>query len=180
MPISLPRAALALGLLLTPATVLAQEGDKPAPAATPTATVKATHGAWTVLCSTKDAGACAMEQKGKDADGKDMMLVRIARIEPRDTPQGTVDSVITALVPLGVMLKPGLGVQIDSGEATRGAFELCDRNGCVLQSPMPAAMVQSMKKGVTAKFSMVAPPKKEIVVELSLSGFTAAYNALKE
>jgi invasion protein IalB len=174
MPISLPRAALALGLLLTPAALAAQEGDKPS------STVKSTHGAWSVICSTAENGACAMEQAGKDGEGKDVMLARIARIKPRDTPQGSVDTVITVLVPLGVMLKPGLGVQIDSGEATRGAYELCDRNGCVLQSPMPAAMVSSMKKGVTAKFTMVAPPNKEIVSSLSLSGFTAAFNALKK
>jgi invasion protein IalB len=172
---TLSRAALALGLLAAPLALSAQETDKPKPISE----IKATHGAWNIVCATA-SDACAMEQKGQDAEGKDMLLARIARIDPRDTPQGTIDTVITVLVPLGVMLKPGLGVQIDGGEATRGAFELCDRNGCVLQSPIPAALVASMKKGVAAKFSMVAPPQKEIVVSLSLSGFTAAYNALKK
>jgi invasion protein IalB len=172
---ALPRAALALGLLITPFALCAQEGDKPKP----TTELKATHGAWDVICSTVN-GACAMEQKGQDGEGKDLLLARIARIEPRDTPQGTIDTVITVLVPLGVMLKPGLGVQIDSGEVTAGAYELCDRNGCVLQSPMPAAMVAAMKKGVSAKFVMVAPPNRKVVTSLSLSGFTAAFNSIQK
>lgn len=172
---ALPRAALALGLLIAPFAVSAQEGDKPKS----TTELRATHGAWSVICSTVN-GACAMEQKGKDADGKDLLLARIARIEPRDTPQGSIDTVITVLVPLGVMLKPGLGVQVDSGEVTTGAYELCDRNGCVLQSPMPAAMVAAMKKGVSAKFTLTAPPQRKVVTSLSLSGFTAAFNSLKK
>jgi invasion protein IalB len=41
-------------------------------------------------------------------------------------------------------------------------------------------MVAAMKKGVNAKFSMVLPPNKRVDSTLSLSGFTAAYNALSK
>lgn len=175
MSISLPRAALALGLLLTPAVVFAQEADKPKPKAE----IRATHGAWNLVCSTTTE-ACAMEQNGKGPDGSDIMVVNIRKITPRDTPQGSVDTVMSVLVPLGVLLQPGLGIQIDSGEKIRGGFAQCERSGCLLEAPMPPAMVAGMKKGVTAKFTIMVPPKNEIEVPISLSGFTAAFNALKK
>lgn len=177
MPISLPRAALALGLLLTPAALMAQEADKPAPAAELKTT---THGAWTVVCSTDAKARCVMEQIGKTAEGQDILMARLQHVPPQDSPEGTINTVISVQVPLGVMLQAGLALQIDSGKASAVGYTRCSQDGCFMQSPLPGAMVAAMKKGVNAKFSMVLPPNKRVDSTLSLSGFTAAYNALSK
>jgi invasion protein IalB len=172
---ALPRAALALGLLITPFALCAQEGDKPKPQAE----IRATHGAWNLVCSTTSE-RCAMEQAGKDADGNDVLIVNIRKITPRDTPDGSLDTVISVLVPLGVLLEPGLGIQIDGGKTISGRFVQCERSGCLMEAPMPPQMVAAMKKGVTAKFIMAIPPNRRVEAPVSLSGFTAAFNSIQK
>jgi invasion protein IalB len=178
MLISLRTAALVLGLATAPFAAAAQTA---APTAAPSAeaVTKTQMGAWSLVCA--QAGApCLMEQTGAGPDGNDLVKAQLRKIDPQETPQGTVDTVFTVFVPLGVLLKAGLAVRIDGGEELRGPYDICDRNGCVLQTVLPAAMVAQMKKGVTAKFTMIAPPNKEMASSLSLSGFTAAYGALKK
>ena len=45
-----------------------------------------------------------------DFRGKDILIVNIRKIAPRDTPQGTVDTVMSVLVPLGVASGFGTGL----------------------------------------------------------------------
>lgn len=138
--------------------------------------VKATHGSWNIVCAPN--GDCAMEQVGKNPEGGDVLRARIIRIQPRDTPQGTLDTLFTAVAPLGVALRPGLAVQIDGGPLQRMPFEICDRNGCIVQTLVPAAFIDNMKKGVKATFGLTAPNNQQISTEINLSGFTKAYNTL--
>lgn len=170
MSISLRRAALALALAASPFAASAQDQTvKPE--------VKATYGDWSLICVPQ--GACAMEQKGKNAEGGDVLLARITKIPPRDTPQGTLDTLFSALAPLGVSLRAGLAVQVDGGPVQRMPFEVCDRNGCVVQTLVPAAFIDQLKKGVKANFTLTAPNNQQVTTEISLSGFTKAFNEIK-
>ena len=60
----------------------------------------------------------------------------------------------------------------------RAPYRVCDRQACVVQEPIAEEVVNQFKRGNIAKMSMAAPPSRIIPVEISLSGFTAAYNAL--
>ena len=84
-------------------------------------------------------------------------------------------------VPLGVFLREGLSLQIDSSEAQRGQFSICLSEGCLMRERLPNAMVSALKKGAVAKFGFVVPQGQggqQYDIDISLSGFTAAYNAL--
>lgn len=173
MHFALRRAALAIALLAAPAAGFAQDATPQAPQLKKTAT----HGSWDVICA--DNGDCSMQQTVEGPGGGPFMLARITRTAQRDTPGGKVESVLEILVPLRVALPAGLSIQIDGGKPQRAPFNYCQPSGCVLQTPMPVAMVASMKKGVNAKVDVLMMPKTPVSVQLSLSGFTKAYNSLK-
>ncbi|MDF2233069.1 invasion associated locus B family protein [Albimonas sp. CAU 1670] len=145
--------------------------------------VVATHGDWTILCL-DGKPPCIMRQLGYNADGREVMELSIRRIPPQQTQQGTVEAVMDVRVPLGVFLREGLSLQIDSAESQRAQFSICLSEGCLMRQPIPNAMVSAMKKGAVAKFGFVVPQGgqggTEFNIDISLSGFTAAYNALAE
>lgn len=162
------------------------DANQPAPAAqgqrpaAPQPQVVATHGDWSILCLNGQP-PCIMRQIGYNADGRDIMEISIRRIEPQQTQQGTVEAVMDVRVPLGVLLREGVGVQIDTSKPQRGQYSICLNEGCLMREPLPNAMIASMKKGAAATFNFVAPQGQgmsKMEAKISLSGFTAAYNAL--
>lgn len=168
-------AALALALAALPA--VAQD---PA-AGGGEVEVTRTDGDWQTVCRV-GGSPCFIRQRGKAADGQEVTEMSIRKVPPQQTEQGTVESVINVIVPLGVLLQQGLSIQIDAAEPQVGGFALCAPDGCVLREPLPNAMVEGFRRGVTAKISFAVPGAEApqvISADISLRGFTAAYGALQ-
>lgn len=147
----------------------------------PRQVVTQTFEAWNIVCLNGEP-PCVMRQAGETAEGQEIMEVSIRRIEPQQTQQGTVEAVMDVRVPLGVLLREGLSVQVDDSEAQRGAYTICVVDGCLMREPLPNAILNQLKKGAKAQFSFVAPQASgatRMAADLSLNGFTAAYNALQ-
>ncbi|MGG7568007.1 invasion associated locus B family protein [Rhodovulum sp. DZ06] len=177
MPISMRRAALAVALAAA-APALAATGAAAQDQQAPRLEKKATHGAWDVVCAPN--GACAMTQTGKSPDGQDMLKVTLRKVPEVTADSGqTVDTVFVAVSPLGVMLRAGMALQVDGGQVERLPYEACDRGGCIVQTLVLPKFVDNFKKGVTATFTLTIPGNKQVSTDISLSGFTAAYNSLK-
>ncbi|MGM0583741.1 MAG: invasion associated locus B family protein [Pseudomonadota bacterium] len=181
-------AAAAAALTLTLGAVQAQEqqqqeqaGEAPVrQTQQPSVEVTATHGDWEVACVDGEA-PCIMRQVGS-TEGQEVMEVSLRRIEAQQTQQGTVEAVMDIRVPLGVLLREGVSIQIDDGEAQRGAFSICVPNGCLMREPLPNAFVTQLKRGITAKTSFALARNGEsqrLEVPISLNGFTAAYDSLE-
>lgn len=158
---------LLLGTLLTPLAGHAQEQK-----------VKATHGSWQVICL-GDTDACAMQQVGKSPKGEDAMVVRISKVEAKDNNGGNIPATIEVVAPLGVILPAGLRVQIDGGEVRGTGFQVCLQNGCLAQDSMNDQFLADLRKGSTAKMTVVVPRQGEVPINISLSGFTKAFGSLK-
>lgn len=171
---TLRRAALALALAAASAApAMAQEGGKGG-------LVKgAQHGDWTMFCA-PEGGPCVMEQTGRTADGKELLHLRLIKIKPQKTPQGTADTVLNGRVPLGVLLGGGLAVSVDGGKELRMPYEVCGKAGCVVQTLVLNDFIAAFKKGVKATFTVrVGKKAQPISTEISLKGFTKAYNSMK-
>ncbi|TYO89628.1 invasion associated locus B family protein [Oceanicella actignis] len=153
------------------------EAPKTAPAA-PREVEVARHGDWRVVC-VPEGKPCVMLQDGFNAQGQKIMQVRIRKIPPQQTQAGTVEAAMQVAVPLGVLLPAGVRIQIDRDKPLVAGYTICDRGGCILQQPAPNRLIAAMKKGAKATFTIVAPPNREIPVDISLTGFTAAWNALE-
>ena len=170
-------AALALvaagGLGSAPAS--AQESA----ASEPQLVVTETHADWEIVCVGGEA-PCAMRQFGMAGDQRALQMT-VRRIEARQTEQGTVESVINVAVPIMVDLTQGLRIQVDEAEPATAAYRFCSREACEVRTPVPNALVDSFKRGAAATLSFVylaSGQPQRVEVPVSLSGFTAAYEAL--
>ncbi len=154
-------------------TEAAPEADAPAEEA-PQVTVTE-HGDWEVRCETT-SGNCFMYQLARNGAGNPVAEIRIVRLPD----QGEAAAGVTVITPLGSLLSEGLVLQVDDAEARQYPFNWCVRSGCFSQFGMTAAEVTAMRAGTVARLRIVAvsAPDQPVILEVSLTGFTAAHNAL--
>ena len=108
-----------------------------------------------------------------------MLEVRIRKLNDVKTKDGKpIPAAIQITTPLGTLLRPGIKVQIDSGEATAGAYEVCVPSGCVVRDAMSEEYLARLRSGAKATMSFGLLQLGEITAVISLSGFTKAYGAL--
>lgn len=138
-----------------------------------------TNGDWEVVCSEADRNVCAIRQIGKGSDGNDVLAVTIRSLDGVTAENGQrVPAAIDIVTPLGVALRAGVRVTIDSGEPRAAPYEVCVPSGCLVRSPMSDEFVSAMKRGSTATVTVVSTQQGEVKVPISLRGFTASYDAL--
>ncbi|MGF1552389.1 MAG: invasion associated locus B family protein [Paracoccaceae bacterium] len=172
MPRTIGARRLALATLLAALTLPAgaqEAGDE----------LRATYGDWQVRCAT-GTDRCAIAQVGQGPQGNDVLEVRVRKLDGATGPNGeTFPAAIQILTPLGVALKAGVRVQVDGNEQRAAAFEVCAQGGCIVREPMQSDFLNELKGGATATLTIVAAPRREIVVPISRSGFTRAFNEIQ-
>ena len=75
----------------------------------------------------------------------------------------------------------GLGFRVDSGEMRGYPFSFCAPVGCFSRLGFTQAELNGMKRGNKATVQLLpfgGDPKKPVQLEISLSGFTAAFDEL--
>lgn len=138
--------------------------------------LKATHGDWEIRCI-EGSSTCAMSQVGKTNDGKRAILVTIQRLKGAKADNGTpVPAAMTVQAPLGILLPYGVRLKIDADQVVPLPLSRCVPAGCISQAPMLDEAVNKMKKGSKAVYGFFLD--KEILVNVSLRGFTKAFNTL--
>jgi invasion protein IalB len=120
------------------------------------------------------------------ADGKKACIMRqvvlangqfLGSFLLRDDPGQESRLLAIAAVPLGVLLPFGLTWQIDGGKPIRVPYMLCDPQSCATQLVVNEAYVASLKKGSTLKLTAKTRQNKDLVINITLAGFTSAYDA---
>ena len=94
----------------------------------------------------------------------------------RDDPGQESRLLAVAAVPLGVLLPFGLTWQIDGAKPIRVPYMLCDPTSCATQLVINEQYVNSLKKGNTLKLTAKNRQNQDLTIEITLSGFTAAYD----
>lgn len=85
--------------------------------------------------------------------------------------------VVRALVPLGLLLRPGVRFGVDQGQPQPGAYAICLPNGCFAENTaITPAFVDSMKKGTTLNLSVQNQAGAEVVFAVPLEGFGKAFD----
>lgn len=134
-------------------------------------------GNWTLRCmSVSDAAAkkCEMVQVlGDTQSGRDVLLVAIGY------PVGQSRPVAWMILPLGVLLPPGLGLKIDQGEVKGLPYRSCDTGGCATPWPLTDEDVAALKGGNELVVIFKDIEGKSLGLPVSLSGFTAAFDRLQ-
>ncbi|MGF1503018.1 MAG: invasion associated locus B family protein [Paracoccaceae bacterium] len=144
--------------------------------------VTGTYGDWDIRCATDPEAnreVCVMHQVGKGPAGNDVLEVRVRKLDGVQTNEGqTVPAAIQIAAPLGVLLRSGVRVQVDGNQTRAAGFEICVPGRCLVRDAMTTDFLNEMKRGSTARMTVVSPQQGEVTVNVSLSGFTAAFNNL--
>ncbi|MCB1754485.1 MAG: invasion associated locus B family protein [Gammaproteobacteria bacterium] len=136
------------------------------------------HGDWELVCA--KTGACIMAQVGNDSKGTPIMEMRIRKLpEVQEVEGKKILAIADILTPLGVLLMPGIELQIDLGPVYAANYQLCTETGCLVREPLAEETVKAFKAGSKATVSLMAAGQGEVRATLSLKGFTSAYEALK-
>jgi invasion protein IalB len=137
--------------------------------------VRGTFGDWEVRCA-PDGEDCFMYQLALDDQQNPVAEVSLLRLPAGE--QAVAG--ITVVTPLGTLLPPGLGLQIDTNEARQYPFAWCSQVGCFSRFGLDEASVNTMKRGRAGRMTLlsVGAPDQPVVLDLSLMGFTAAYDSL--
>ena len=84
------------------------------------------------------------------------------------------------MLPLGVSFQAGVIIQADSGDPTPVTIQTCTNEGCRSVAAVSNDLLWGFRKGKLLKVGFIPfGGTQAVVVEASLSGFTAAYRALK-
>jgi invasion protein IalB len=136
----------------------------------------ATHGDWEIHCL-EGTETCAMQQVGETAEGERALLVTVQRLAGVTAEGREVPAAITVNTPVGVLIPYGVRVRVDEGNVAEVPLLRCLPDSCAARAPMADEAIAELKRGSNATFAYFL--QEEVLVEISLNGFTAAYDALK-
>jgi invasion protein IalB len=131
---------------------------------------------WQVRCA-PDETECFLYQLASDDQDNPVAEVSLLKL-----PEGAeADAGMTVVTPLGTLLPEGIGLQIDQGEGRRYPFTFCSQVGCFARFPVDVALLNRMKGGRVAHLTLrsVIQPQQPLELDISLAGFTAAYDSLE-
>lgn len=172
-------AAIFASLLLAAPIGVHAQGQNQGQQNQPGTTVKATHGAWEIRCSTAKPDECIMSQIGKREDGQAVLRVGIRKTDGAKTPNGEpIAAVLQIDAPIGVLLPAGVEVTIDGNQIGRALFQVCDGRACIASEPVADEFIGKMKGGSNAIMAITALNGEKASINISLNGFTKAYGAL--
>ena len=138
--------------------------------------IKAQHGDWQIVCK-RPAGAkndvCALVQDVTSESNPNIGL----SVQFQNNPEG--GRVLRVFAPLGILLPPGLGLQIDEEKVGHAPFVRCQVVGCVAQVTVTDDLMQKLQAGKTAWFIVYQSKDAGIGIPVSLEGFPAGIAALK-
>lgn len=136
-------------------------------------------GDWQKRCVKAPEGQddpCSLYQLLEDADGN-----KVAEVNMSKLPDGSrAVAGATIVAPLETLLTEQLSLAVDGANQRRYPFTFCNAAGCVARLGFVAEEVAAFKRGIAATIRLVpaAAPTSEVVLTMSLTGFTAGFDGL--
>jgi len=154
-------------------------GQPVAAPARPEVYVRDTFDDWEVRCVKAAEGAherCKIYQIISGPDGSPFAEFTLEALPAGQAVVAGGDLV----TPLGTYLPNNVMLTIDDGEPKVYPFLFCVQKGCMARPGFTAPELGALEKGSVAKITVsgFAKPKEQINVELSLKGFSKAYDSL--
>lgn len=170
---SIPRiltAAIVAQLLTMGAT--AQETEAPI---MPT-TLSETYDTWTVQCGNTGTGdqtkrQCQMSQELLQQDSRQRMLLFAVT-------EGEGNAKATLILPFGLLLSPGVHIEIAEKELASGGFQTCLPQGCLVEIELSSMALDQLQTGEKLSVLMTVQNGQPMKTDVSLKGFGAAYRRL--
>lgn len=141
--------------------------------------VRDISGDWEIRCVKAPEGRkdpCHIYQLLKQANGNPIAEISIfALANPGEAVAGA-----TIITPLETLLQKGLQISIDDGEPKIYPFSYCNAIGCHSRAGFTGPDLFSFERGKKATITIgaLANPDAPVMIAMSLTGFTAAYDGL--
>jgi invasion protein IalB len=135
---------------------------------------------WDLFCrevkTPNDPRVCEMRTVIISKDGKGVSALAVASVS---APGEAAQVIASALVPLGVDLTLEPTMTVGEGKPVPLKFLRCLKRGCEAATPLSADQQAAMRAGSVAKVVVGIGHERTVTLEFSLSGFSAAHDALK-
>jgi invasion protein IalB len=138
-------------------------------------TLRSVFGDWEIHCATLPGAPgerCELRQRvASETDASLILTVIVLK---------TADQKVRLRVvaPLSVLLRAGVGLQIDQNYLGNTDFVRCYPDGCAADVPMDDGVVQQLRAGRTATFIIFIKPEEGIGFPISLKGFREGFDKL--
>ena len=141
--------------------------------------LKTKHGEYEVRCIKAEEGQkenCQVYHLLPDSDGNSIAEFTMTALPKGNKAVAGVD----VATPLGTLLTAQVQFKIDGGKTVRYPFTWCDQLACYARFGLTLEQINSMKRGANALFTVrsIAATNTPIEINMSLSGFTAAWNEI--
>lgn len=135
-------------------------------------------GDWDLQCASTgpEPRPCRLYQLMKDDNGNPISEITLFKLAKSD---GQAVAGATVIVPLETLLPAQLTMSVDGTNARRYPFAYCNLVGCISRVGLSQADIDGFKSGELGKLVIVpaAAPDQVVTVNMSLKGFTKAYDA---
>jgi invasion protein IalB len=126
---------------------------------------------WIKVCRTDEKAKkelCKTAYELRSTGGQ--FLASIAVVEA----SGEARKIVEFIMPTGLLLQPGLKVQVDQGKTDDAKFGMCAPDGCVAQLVGSDAYTASLKKGASLTVTAMGQASNPVTFTFPLASFKAA------
>ncbi|ORE95978.1 Invasion associated locus B [Stappia sp. 22II-S9-Z10] len=113
---------------------------------------------------------CLVTQELRTASGQVMASAAVRGFE------GEQRRSLLIAVPTGMVIEPGVQVQVDGGDPLKAEYQVCMQSACWAERAVNDAFIGSMKSGTTMRLTAYNREGRQVPYDLTLSGFTAAFD----
>ena len=137
-------------------------------------------GDWNVRCITGKPGEidkCEIQQLLLLNENTPIADISIFKLPPGELAVAAAN----VMVPLETLLTEKFRVAFSKDVVKEFPYSFCNANGCLVRMGLLEEDIMAMKKGVQSQLSIthISRPESSINLNLSLSGFTAAFDILR-
>lgn len=129
--------------------------------------------AWVKIC-TQDQNTqkelCLITQELRTNQGQFLASLAI-----REVPGEARKSMLIS-VPVGMVIKPGVNLQIDGSQPEKVDYTICFPNACYAERVIDEAFINRMKRGGKIQMITYNQAGKQVRFDMTLIGFTATYD----
>jgi invasion protein IalB len=90
--------------------------------------------------------------------------------------KGKPEKISRFILPLGLLLAPGIRFGVDNGPTVEGKFAICLPNGCFAEGQITEPFINSMKKGTTLNVKFRNQVGSDVTFQVPLAGFGKAFD----
>lgn len=128
---------------------------------------------WTKVCGRDEAAnkeICYTTRDFVSDQGQPVLAAAIYDVKGEST------RIVRFLMPLGLLLRPGLRFAVDKNDPIPGQYAICFPNGCFAEAQVQDSFINSMKKGATLNVSVQNQVGREVTFAVPLAGFTKGFD----